>query len=117
VAIRRLLPILLLLLLGPGLAQDAARFAYQARFDLEVGATGGSLTNAQILLGDGAIDRQNWWSTSEWPRSYTSSLAIVRREWTKPVVRFLSQHTSALTLKLIGPWERPPGECISCTEG
>ncbi len=105
----RLSLVLLLLALGPGLAQAATKLANFARFDLEAGATVGSLTNAQILLGDGAIDRQNWRPTSEWPRSYTISLAIVRWEWTKLVVRFVPQRTGAVTLKLMGPWEQPPG--------
>ena len=107
--IARLPLVLLLLTVGPGLAQAATKLANFARFDLEAATTVGSMTNAQILLGDGAIDRQNWRSTSEWPRSYTISLAIVRWEWTKLVVRFLPQRTGAVTLRLMGLWEQPPG--------
>lgn len=98
-----------ILTLGPGCLLAQTKVASYARVDLTATSTVGSLTNAQVLVGDGPILRQHWRSTAEWPRTYTIELGIVRWEWTPLSVRFEPRSSGQVELKLMGTYELVPG--------
>src|SRR6185369_1786881 len=103
----------ILLTCGIGSADAQPKLTLFARLDLNASTAVGSITNAHILTGDGAIDRQFWLTANEQPRTYTMSFPVVRWAWNEFSVQFRPLKTGTVTLSLLGPWEEvTPGGAI-----
>ena len=84
-------------------APNPVKMAAQARFDLSSATV--ILDNAEILDGNGKVERMNWAPGEAKNRGYTANFAISHYAWTVFAVRFVPAGDGAVELKLMGPWE------------
>lgn len=98
--------------LGACAQTNPEKLATVARFDLFASAGVGAITNGQVLLGSGSMDRQTWLAIADQPRSYTANLSVFHFTWSELLVRFTPTSSGSVELTLRGPWEQSPGGSI-----
>src|SRR3954462_1798860 len=84
-------------------AANPVKMAAQARFD--VSSTTVRLDNAEILDGNGKVERMNWATGEAKNRGYTANFAISHYAWSAFAVRFIPAADGTVELKLMGPWQ------------
>lgn len=96
----------LLLVVGPALhADEPAKMATSARFDLSADPQVGAIEKGAVVKGNGTIARKNWVAESEQPLGYTVSFAVTHLGWRALSVRFTPQKSGIVTLTLMGPYD------------
>src|SRR5436190_15094225 len=84
-------------------AANPVKMAAQSRFDLSSATVG--LDNAEILDGNGKVERMSWATGEAKNRGYTANFAISHYAWSVFAVRFAPAGNGSVELKLMGPWE------------
>jgi endoglucanase len=84
--------------------EQPVKLAAQARFDLT--SSSAKLEKAEVLAGNGQIQRMSWIKGGAQEKAYTANFAVTRFGWNEIAVRFLPGGNGPVELKLMGPWEQ-----------
>ncbi len=86
-------------------ADNPAKLAASARFDVAASAEVRELNSGQIVAGTGTINRKNWLPAAEQARGYTVNFPITLLATNEVRVSFVPQAGGTVSLSLMGPWE------------
>jgi endoglucanase len=82
---------------------NPVKLAAQTRFDLSSPSV--PLEKAEVLQGNGRVQRPNWVAGAAQSRTYTANFAVVRFSWSEIALQFVPGTDGPVELKLMGPWE------------
>src|SRR5687768_9845643 len=101
------LPSALVLAIGVPIAlaqTNPVKMAGAARIDVVSETV--SLTNGQILAGDGKLTRAQWLPSGAQGRSFSAEFPINHFSWHEVALRFVPTASGTIECKLMGPWQQ-----------